>query len=163
MQCKSYFSKWKITEYVWWWLRIYIAHKMNRRKGVRESRETFKACSNITPCSLGAVLLSTPNLSSSPEPPDGPVSAPLRDPSCRDEPFQLCLLKQANWFACLRELGLAQRPLRVRGWSQVIQKKKVLIRRNLAEGLWGAFPRGTCSSRLWRSILVTLLAVLSLR
>lgn len=57
MKCKSYFSKWKITEYVWRSLRIYIAHKMSRRKWVGGSSQTFKASSSSNLCSLGHTSL----------------------------------------------------------------------------------------------------------
>lgn len=161
MKCKSYFSKWKITEYVWRSLRIYIAHKMSSRS---ESSQTFKASSSLS--APWSMLLSTPNQSSPAEPPDGPASAPLWTilqgwetlligmSPCSPSTNLSQLIPLLEW-----ALPSAKPSYIVRGWSWVIQKKGVSIWSN---PVWvcGGFPMDIGTSPLWRSILVTLLVVL---
>lgn len=126
MKCKSYFSKWKIAEYVWWSLRIYIAHKMSRRKVVKLLK--LLEAQNLAP---RAMLLSTSNVPNFTKPltflflPQLWVTSPserLNDPFCRDK-FSNSPL---GWLIHLLEKAWSgvEAPESLRGWSWVLQKAR---------------------------------------
>ena len=133
----------------------------------KQSSRTFKASSSTSLPAAWGMLLFTPNQSSSAEPPDYAVSAPSVD--CqplwetllyRDEPFQSPPLKQADWFACLRELRLVQSPLRVLLAGVESHRKRGYWSGAIWLGSVEVSPRDIGTSPLWRSVWVTLLAVL---
>lgn len=143
MKCKSYFSKWKITEYVWWSLRIYIAHKMSRRS---ENSQTFEASSSLF--APGSMLLPTPNQSSQPSTSDGPASAPSVDHGLLWETVLIGMSPLSSSANVSQLIPLLERALpsakpswSLFGWWGVIQKRGGIDLEQSSLGLW-RFPDG---------------------
>lgn len=169
MKCKSYFSKWKITEYVWRSLRIYIAHKMSRRKWVGGSSQTFKASSSSNLCSLGHTSLHA-------KPTQlgwGPwrscfclwTISPSERPSLQgSSPLSLCRLSKSMASFAWESSAWCNGRLESSAAGDGSQKRVYwsgAIRLISSSGV--VSPGIQALFDFWRSVLVTLWAVLSLR